>query len=99
MHRPPDPELLGFLEAYDRHISDLALALREVILEEAPEAGVDLPSVHGSPLVRVQRKDEGHVLLHCDQGGARQPGIPAWGFAARPESVCCNVVFAELSCA
>jgi hypothetical protein len=38
MQRPPDPQLLGFLEAYDRHISDLALALREVILEEAPDA-------------------------------------------------------------
>lgn len=36
--RPPDPQLLGFLEAYDRHISDLALALREIILEEAPDA-------------------------------------------------------------
>jgi hypothetical protein len=38
MQRPPDPQLLGFLEAYDRHISDLALALREVILEEVPHA-------------------------------------------------------------
>jgi hypothetical protein len=36
--RPPDPQLLGFLEAYDRHISDLALALREIVLEEAPDA-------------------------------------------------------------
>lgn len=34
MQRPPDAQLLGFLEAYDRHISDLTLALREVILEE-----------------------------------------------------------------
>ena len=38
MDRPPHPQLLGFLEAYDRHISDLALALREIILEEAPDA-------------------------------------------------------------
>jgi hypothetical protein len=38
MSRPPDPRLLGFLEAYDRPIADLALALREVILEEAPDA-------------------------------------------------------------
>jgi hypothetical protein len=38
MRRPPDPQLLGFLEAYDRHIADLALALREIILEEAPDA-------------------------------------------------------------
>ena len=36
--RPPDPQLLGFLTAYDRTISDLALALREIILEEAPNA-------------------------------------------------------------
>src|SRR5215831_19454344 len=38
MQRRPEPQLLGFLEAYDRHISDLALALREIILEEAPDA-------------------------------------------------------------
>jgi hypothetical protein len=36
--RPPDPQLLAFLEAYDRHISGIALALREVVLEEAPDA-------------------------------------------------------------
>ncbi len=36
--RPPDPQLLGFLEDYDRPISDMALALREIILEEAPRA-------------------------------------------------------------
>jgi hypothetical protein len=38
MSRSPDPRLLGFLEAYDRPISDLTLALREIILEEAPDA-------------------------------------------------------------
>jgi hypothetical protein len=36
--RPPDPQLLGYLNAYDRTIADLALALREIILEEAPNA-------------------------------------------------------------
>ena len=38
MRRPPDPQLIAFLEAYDRHIVDLALALREIILEEVPHA-------------------------------------------------------------
>jgi len=38
MRRPPNPQLIGFLEAYDRPIADLALALREIILEEVPEA-------------------------------------------------------------
>ena len=38
MERAPDPQLLGFLEAYDRPITDLALALREIILEEVPNA-------------------------------------------------------------
>src|SRR5580658_10512275 len=38
MRRPPDPQLLGFLDAYDRPIADLALALREIILEEVPDA-------------------------------------------------------------
>jgi len=46
MQRPPDPQLLGFLEAYDRHISDLALALREVILEEAPDAWESIYQVY-----------------------------------------------------
>ena len=38
MVRPPDPELLGYLASYDPHISRLALAVREAVLEEAPEA-------------------------------------------------------------
>jgi hypothetical protein len=46
MQRPPDPQLLGFLEAYDQHISDLALALREVILEEAPDASESIYQVY-----------------------------------------------------
>ena len=44
--RPPDPQLLGFLEAYDRPISDLALALREVVLEEAPHASESIYQVY-----------------------------------------------------
>src|ERR1700731_4524967 len=46
MERPPDPQLLGFLEAYDRPISDLALALREIILEEAPDASESIYRVY-----------------------------------------------------
>src|SRR5215469_13867285 len=38
MTRPPDRQLLGYLAAYSPHISDLTLALREVVLEEAPQA-------------------------------------------------------------
>jgi Domain of unknown function (DU1801) len=38
MVRPPEPRLLNYLSSYDRHISSLALAAREVVLEEAPEA-------------------------------------------------------------
>jgi hypothetical protein len=44
--RPPDPRLLGFLEACDRPISDLALALREIILEEAPDASESIYQVY-----------------------------------------------------
>ena len=36
--KPPDSRLLAYLAAYDRHVSSLALALREIVLEEAPEA-------------------------------------------------------------
>jgi hypothetical protein len=46
VHRPPDPQLLGFLEAYDRPISDLALALREIILQEAPDASESIYQVY-----------------------------------------------------
>jgi hypothetical protein len=38
MMRPPDRQLLGYLAAYDPHIANLTLALREVVLEEAPGA-------------------------------------------------------------
>jgi hypothetical protein len=38
MSRPPDRRLLGYLAAYDPHVSDLTLALREMVLEEAPAA-------------------------------------------------------------
>jgi hypothetical protein len=38
MTRAPDRRLLSYLAAYDRHISNLTLALRDVVLEEAPEA-------------------------------------------------------------
>ena len=38
MVRPPSPVLLSYLESYEPHVSDLTLAAREVVLEEAPEA-------------------------------------------------------------
>jgi Domain of unknown function (DU1801) len=38
MARPPDRRLLDYLAPYDPRIASLALALREVVLEEAPEA-------------------------------------------------------------
>jgi hypothetical protein len=46
MHRPPDPQLVGFLEAYDRYIGDLVLALRKVVLEEAPDASESVYQVY-----------------------------------------------------
>ncbi len=46
MERPPDPRLLGFLGAYDPHIAELALALREMILEEAPYASESVYQVY-----------------------------------------------------
>ena len=38
MTRPPDRKLLGYLAPYDPHVSSLTLALRDVVLEEAPDA-------------------------------------------------------------
>ena len=46
MERPPQPQLLAFLEAYDRHIADIALGLREVVLEEAPDASESIYRVY-----------------------------------------------------
>jgi hypothetical protein len=46
MNRPPIPQLLGFLAAYDRSIVDLALALREIVLEEAPDASESIYQVY-----------------------------------------------------
>ena len=89
MRRPPDPQLLGFLEAYDRPIADLALALREIILEEVPDASesvFDPAGLHRRDLVRLQRKDEGHVLLHRHQRAAHQSQLSARLDASRPES-------------
>ena len=38
MARPPDPKLLSYLAAYEPHLATLMLGLREIVLEEAPEA-------------------------------------------------------------
>jgi hypothetical protein len=46
MPRPPDPQLIGFLKAYDRPIADLALALREIVLEEVPHASESIYQVY-----------------------------------------------------
>ncbi len=46
MERPPHPRLVGFLEAYERPIGDLALALREIILEGAPDASESVYQVY-----------------------------------------------------
>jgi hypothetical protein len=46
VRRPPDPQLLGFLQAYDRPIAEFALALREIILEEVPAASESIYQVY-----------------------------------------------------
>jgi hypothetical protein len=38
MSRPPDRQLLTHLASYDAHVASLFLALREIVLEEAPPA-------------------------------------------------------------
>ena len=38
MPRSPEPKLLTYLAAYDPHVATLFLGLREIVLEEAPEA-------------------------------------------------------------
>jgi hypothetical protein len=46
MRRPPHRQLLSYLSAYEPTISDLALALREIILEEAPDASESVYQVY-----------------------------------------------------
>lgn len=46
MKRPPHPQLLGFLKAYDPGVANLALALREIVLQEAPEASESIYQVY-----------------------------------------------------
>jgi len=46
VRRPPDRQLLDFLAAYDRPVVDMALALREIILEEAPDASESIYQVY-----------------------------------------------------
>ena len=46
MERPPHPQLLGFLEPYGPHVTELALALREIVLEEAPDASESIYQVY-----------------------------------------------------
>jgi hypothetical protein len=46
MRRPPPPQLLGFLTAYDPTIADMALALREIILDEVPDAAESIYQVY-----------------------------------------------------
>jgi len=38
MVKPPDRALLGYLASHDPHVARLALAVREMVLEEAPDA-------------------------------------------------------------
>jgi hypothetical protein len=46
MRRPPDPQLLGFLQTHDPSIANLALGLREIILEEVPDASESIYQVY-----------------------------------------------------
>lgn len=46
VQRRPHPHLLGYLAAYDPTIADLALALREIILEESPDASESVYPVY-----------------------------------------------------
>jgi hypothetical protein len=36
MVRPPDQQVIDFLAAHDSTVGDIALVLREILLEEAP---------------------------------------------------------------
>lgn len=46
MRRPPPPQLLGFLTAYDPTVADMALSLREIILDEVPDASESIYQVY-----------------------------------------------------
>jgi hypothetical protein len=46
VNRQPSPQLLGFLAAYNPSIVELALALRQIVLEEAPDASESVYQVY-----------------------------------------------------
>ena len=72
---PADRKLIEFLGAYDPHIADLALALRETILEEAPGASESIYQVYTAAIwFGFSGKVTGHVLLPCGQC----PPSPLW---------------------
>jgi len=48
MVRPPDRHLLNVLASYDNPVAALVLALREILLEEAPDAQERMYSNHPS---------------------------------------------------
>src|SRR5262245_17642556 len=50
MARSPDPQFLEFLSTRDRSVAALALALRETLLEEAPDALEKMYGNHPSAL-------------------------------------------------
>jgi hypothetical protein len=48
MARPPDRRMLGFLSASDHQVAAFAFALREMLLEEAPDAMEKVYTNHAS---------------------------------------------------
>lgn len=84
MPRPPSPTLLGYLASRDPHVSRLALALREIVLEEAPEA---IESVFNGYAVAIAFSFTGkplkdgfcHIAVyrsHVNLGFNRGAGLP-----------------------
>ncbi len=60
MERPPDPQLVRALAAHGQRITDLALGVREAVLEEAPESIESNYTAHGIEMwfgVRAAMKD------------------------------------------
>jgi hypothetical protein len=82
--RPPLPELRKFLSAYDRHIVQLALSLRKVVLTEIPNASESIYDAYNAVAIGYSltgRLKEGfcHIAVygpHVNLGFNRGSELP-----------------------
>ena len=83
--RKPSPQLLDLLADCSPGVTHLALALRELVLTEAPEAEEVLYSVYAQVIVfKLSGRKRGAFLQHRRLCASREPGLLLRRGIARP---------------